>query len=71
LTIAWTLFSGESREAFCAALPVDDGTWARGRGWALWKGLITLSEHIDTNPLEAKKARRVIDEVIADHGGAA
>jgi len=71
LTIAWTLFSGESREAFCAALPVDDGTWARGRGWALWKGLITLAEQENTNPLEAGKARRAIDEVLADHGGAA
>ncbi len=70
LTIAWTLFSGESREAFCAALPVDGATWARGRGWALWKGLITLAEHVNTNPLEAGKARRVIDEVLADHGGA-
>jgi aminoglycoside phosphotransferase (APT) family kinase protein len=67
LTIAWTLFSGGSREAFCAALPVDDGTWARARGWALWKGLITLAEHIDTNPLEAGKARRAILEVLADH----
>ena len=67
LTIAWTLLPGESREAFCAALPVDNGTWARGRGWALWKGLITLAEHIDTNPLEAGKARRAIDEVLADH----
>ena len=67
LTIAWTLFSGESREAFCAALPVDGATWARGRGWALWKGLITLAEHINTNPLEAEKARRAIDKVLADH----
>ena len=67
LTIVWTLFSGESREAFCAALPVDGATWARGRGWALWKGLITLAEHINTNPLEAEKARRAIDKVLADH----
>jgi hypothetical protein len=36
-------------------------------GWALWKGLITLAEHINTNPLEAGKARRVIDEILADH----
>ena len=71
LTIAWTLFSGESREAFCAALPVDGATWARGRGWALWKGLITLAEHASTSPLEAGKARRAIDEVLADHGSAA
>jgi aminoglycoside phosphotransferase (APT) family kinase protein len=66
LTIAWTLFSGESQVAFRAALPVDGATWARGRGWALWKGLITLTEHINTNSLEARNARRVIDEVLAD-----
>jgi aminoglycoside phosphotransferase (APT) family kinase protein len=67
LAIAWTLFGGESRDAFRAALQLDDATWARGRGWTLWKGLITLAEHIYTNPLEAEKARRVIDEVLADH----
>ncbi len=71
LTIAWTLFSGGSREAFRAALPAGDATWARGRGWALWKGLITLAERLDTNPLEAASARCTIDEVLADHGGAA
>ena len=67
LTVAWTLFEGRSREAFRAALELDDATWARGRGWALWKGLITLAEHMNTSPLEAGKARRVIDEVLADH----
>jgi aminoglycoside phosphotransferase (APT) family kinase protein len=67
LAIAWTLFEGESRDAFRAALRLDGATWARGRGWTLWKALITLAEHIDTNPLEAGRARRVIDEVLADH----
>jgi aminoglycoside phosphotransferase (APT) family kinase protein len=67
VTIAWTLLSGESREAFRAALLVDTATWARGRGWALWKGLITLAEHINTNPVEATRARRVVEEVLADH----
>jgi len=67
VTIAWTLFSGESREAFRTALPVDSATWSQGRGWALWKALITLAEYIDTNPLEAGKARHVIDEVLAEH----
>ena len=61
LAIAWTLFDGESREAFRAALGPDDVTWARSRGWVLWKALITLAGHIDTNPLEAARARRVID----------
>ena len=67
LAIAWTLFGGESRDAFRATLELDDATWARGRGWTLWKGLITLAERIDTNPSEAEIARRVIDEVLADH----
>ena len=66
LAIAWTLFRGESRDAFRAALRPDDATWARGRGWALWKALITLSD----DPSEARIAQRVIDEVLADHGQA-
>ncbi len=39
---AGTLFSGESRDAFRSALPLDSGTWSRGRDWALWKAMITL-----------------------------
>lgn len=66
-TIAWTLLSGESRTAFRTALPLDDATWTRGRGWALWKGLITLAEHLDADPVKTGEARRAIDEVIADH----
>jgi aminoglycoside phosphotransferase (APT) family kinase protein len=41
MVIAWTFLSGESRDRFRAELGVDDGTWSRGRGWALWKALIT------------------------------
>ena len=67
LVIAWTLLSGESREAFYAGVPVDGAAWARGRGWALWKALITLAEYIHTDLFKAREARRVIDEVLADH----
>jgi len=70
VTIAWTLFSGESREAFRASLPIDDATWARGRGWALWKALISLAEYLRTDPEKAGEARRVIGEVLADHAHA-
>ncbi|HTT88468.1 MAG TPA: aminoglycoside phosphotransferase family protein [Acidimicrobiales bacterium] len=42
LTPAWTMFEGTSRERFMAALPFDPGTWARARGWALWKALIDM-----------------------------
>jgi aminoglycoside phosphotransferase (APT) family kinase protein len=42
VTIAWTLFEGANRRAFRDALGLDDATWERGRGWALWKALIEL-----------------------------
>ena len=66
LAIAWTQFSGESRRAFRAALRLDDETWARGRGWALWKALITVAGY-DSNQREAEDSWRVINEVVADH----
>lgn len=66
LAIAWTLLSGASREAFRAALPLDSDTWSRGRGWALWKALITVAELPGTDPSQAGDARHVIDEVLAE-----
>ena len=41
VVIAWTFLSGPSRDRFRAQLDVDAATWSRGRGWALWKALIT------------------------------
>ena len=57
LVIAWTLFTGRSREAFAAALDVDDRMWARARGWALWKALITLQSSRRTSDAD-RAARR-------------
>lgn len=71
LTIAWTFFSGESREAFRAGMPLDNATWARARGWALWKALITLVPILHTDPVKAAEPRRVIDAVLAEHERAA
>jgi len=42
MAVAWMLFSGESRRTFRETLVVDDATWERGRGWALWKALIEI-----------------------------
>jgi aminoglycoside phosphotransferase (APT) family kinase protein len=67
LVIAWTLLAGESRAAFVAGLPVEEAAWARGRGWALWKALITLAGSLHTDPEKAEEARRVITAVLADH----
>jgi aminoglycoside phosphotransferase (APT) family kinase protein len=65
--IAWTFFSGESRRMFRARVPADEATWARGRGWALWKALIVLVRALRDDPGEAAETRRVIEEVLAGH----
>lgn len=67
LVIAWGMFSGESREAFRRTVAQDEATWARARGWLLWKCLLTLSGNIDTDPERAAFDRRLIAEVLADH----
>jgi aminoglycoside phosphotransferase (APT) family kinase protein len=66
VVIAWTLFKGESRELFRNALELDNDTWARARGWALWKALIICAELPGTNPLEKEKSWKVIDELLYD-----
>jgi aminoglycoside phosphotransferase (APT) family kinase protein len=77
LTIAWTFFDEASGEAFRSRLDLDEATWARGRGWALWKALIVLDGFSNSKrqPLDDGQrragwrvsAREVIDALIADH----
>jgi aminoglycoside phosphotransferase (APT) family kinase protein len=64
--VAWTYLSTQTRDAFRAALRVDDATWARGRGWALSFGLIALPYYQTTNPVLAGIAQRAIEQVLAD-----
>lgn len=70
LAIAWTFLTDASRAAFRAALPLDAATWARGRGWALWKALILLAGHVQSSAVEAGRAQRTLDAVLADHRSA-
>ena len=70
LIVAWNFLSAESRDAFRAAVAVDDATWARGRGWALSISLIGLPYYQDKNPVIVARAKRTIAEVLADHRSA-
>ena len=45
LAIAWTFLFGENRKIFRTELDCDNQTWSRGRGWALWKALITINSN--------------------------
>jgi aminoglycoside phosphotransferase (APT) family kinase protein len=66
LAIAWTLLTGEARQAFRERLAADDAAWARGRGWALWKTLATCARTQGGTDREAVNARRVLDEICAE-----
>jgi aminoglycoside phosphotransferase (APT) family kinase protein len=55
VVLAFTFLHGAARRAFRAELGVDADTWSRGRGWALWKALIT-SDLV------------TVGEVLADYG---
>ncbi len=73
LTAAWTMFEGASRARFMKVLPFDDGTWARARGWALWKALISIPGRPVDDPSRTGSqfgwrwdALGVIDQVVTD-----
>jgi aminoglycoside phosphotransferase (APT) family kinase protein len=66
LAIAWTLFKDKSRHAFQSTLSLDNDTWIRGKGWALWKALIVYAELPGTNPLEIENSKRIINEILTD-----
>lgn len=72
LVIAWTLLHGPSRAAFRAGVGSDDATWARARGWALWKALLTLAQGADGRAAERRygwhcSAHDLVDDIVADH----
>ncbi len=69
LAIAWTLLTADGREAFRRRLSVDDATWARGRGWALWKTLATCSSTLNDpeDAAEFANAQRVLGEIFSEY----
>ncbi len=67
LAIAWTLLHGEARQAFRAALPLDAGTWDRGRGWTIWKALILAAGLPGSNEDERVKSRAIIADLVGEH----
>ena len=62
LVIAWTFLPDAAREVFREAVALDDATWARARGWALWKALLGLRRGAGRDRNE-----RTVDRVLAEH----
>jgi aminoglycoside phosphotransferase (APT) family kinase protein len=67
LAIAWTTFAGDSRTAFCEAMNVDSGTWARGRGWALWKALKLYAGDVHARSAKAIGGQRTLEQIFAEY----
>ncbi len=69
LAVAWTLLVEPGRQVFRDRLGVDEASWARGRGWALWKTLAGLASAIGDDDQEAARLRRVLGELSAEYAG--
>ena len=47
--VAWKLHSTVARDAFRDALPTDDATWERARGWAVSQAVAALAYYTPEN----------------------
>ena len=78
LVMEWEFFTGESAAAFRRGLHLDEATWDRGRGWALWKALAAIGKEKEEGGARAaarrhpgRDPRQIIGLIIADHARSA
>lgn len=63
---AWNVFAGDSRRRYRAELAVDEDSWTRGRGWALYQALSALAYYWDTNPGMIRQASHALEQILGD-----
>ena len=63
---AWNVFAGSSRRRFRDELAVDDASWLRGRGWALYQAVTGLAYYWDTNPGMVRQTSHALGQVLAE-----
>jgi aminoglycoside phosphotransferase (APT) family kinase protein len=69
LVAAWTMFEGRSRRRFAEAVGYGPDTWARARGWALWRALVSIEgQHVSSARRDGSRFgwRGSADDVLAD-----
>ena len=65
--VAWKLHSPAARDAFRAALPTDDATWERARGWVLSQAVAVLAYYTpENNPALFHEAEGWLDLVLSE-----
>ena len=68
LMVGWNLFSADARAVFRAELPpVDEATWARGRGWALSVWVGGVAYYAEKYPAFAAMSRHTLAQVLAEY----
>ncbi|MFY0762391.1 aminoglycoside phosphotransferase family protein [Metabacillus dongyingensis] len=65
--MAWTFFDDHSRKIFKNVLNMDEETWNRARGWALWKALITYYGNKNSNKSIAEESYNIINIIVDDY----
>jgi aminoglycoside phosphotransferase (APT) family kinase protein len=66
--VAWKLHSPAARDAFRNALPTDDATWARARGWLLSQAVAALAYYTpENNPTLYHEAEAWLHLVLSEH----
>ena len=64
--VAWKLHSAAARDAFRDALPVDEATWERARGWALSQAVAALAYYTpENNPSLCREAETWLELVLS------
>ena len=65
--VAWKLHSAAARDAFREALPTDDATWERARGWALSQAVAILAYYTpENNPTLYREAESWLGLVLSE-----
>ena len=65
--VAWKLHSSAARDAFRQALPTDDATWERARGWAVSQAVAALAYYTpENNSALYHEAERWLALVLSD-----
>jgi aminoglycoside phosphotransferase (APT) family kinase protein len=65
--VAWKLHSGIARDAFRDALPTDDATWERARGWVVSQAVAALVYYTpENNPTLHAEAQSWLELVLAE-----
>ena len=67
--VAWKLHSAAARDAFREALPTDDATWERARGWAVSQAVAALAYYTpESNPSLYQEATTWLSLALSERG---